>query len=97
MQSLNGINGDKIKVTSQNEESSISSSDLSLVSFLTEIPIPIKEAMTKFIEAHPNWDQYRLIKAALSGFLVQNGIESRSINRIYYQNMFSKKSISKII
>ncbi len=67
----------------------------SLVSFLSEVPKPLKEAMATFIESHPNWDQYRLIKAALSGFLVQNGIESRSINRIYCQNMFSKKSFGK--
>ena len=31
-----------------------------------------------FIETHPNWDQYRLIQAALSGFLVQSGVESRA-------------------
>ncbi|KGG15597.1 MULTISPECIES: DUF2811 domain-containing protein [unclassified Prochlorococcus] len=67
----------------------------SLVSFLTELPEPINEAMQKFIEAHPNWDQYRLIQAALAGFLVQNGVESRSINRLYFENMFSKKSVSK--
>ena len=67
----------------------------SFVSFLAEVPEPLKEAMANFIDNHPNWDQYRLIQAALSGFLVQNGIDSRSINRIYCQNMFSKKSFEK--
>jgi len=64
----------------------------SLVSFLSEVPAPLKEAMTTFIEGHPNWDQYRLIQAALAGFLVQNGVESRAVTRLYLDNMFSKKS-----
>ncbi len=64
----------------------------SVVSFISEVPAPLKEAMTVFIEDHPNWDQYRLIQAALAGFLVQNGIESRAITRLYLDNMFSRKS-----
>ncbi len=61
------------------------------VSFISEIPEPLKAAMTTFIESHPNWDQYRLIQAALAGFLVQNGIESRAITRLYLDNMFARK------
>ena len=64
-----------------------------LVSFLSEVPVPLKEAMTVFIEDHPNWDQYRLIQAALAGFLVQNGVESRVVTRMYLDNMFSRKSV----
>ena len=66
-----------------------------LVSFLSEIPEPIQAAMTTFIEHHPNWDQYRLIQAALAGFLVQNGIESRSVTRLYLDNMFCSRSFGK--
>ena len=65
----------------------------SVVSFISEVPAPLKEAMTVFIEDHPNWDQYRLIQAALAGFLDQNGHESRAITRLYLDNMFSRKSI----
>jgi len=65
----------------------------SVVSFISEVPAPLKEAMTVFIEDHPNWDQYRLIQAALAGFLVQNGVESRVVTRLYLDNMFSRKSI----
>ena len=67
----------------------------SLISFLAEVPPSIKEAMEAFIDDHPNWDQYRLIQAALSGFLIQNGVDSRPINRLYFQNMFSKKGFKK--
>lgn len=41
------------------------------ISLCAEVPEPLLFAMRRFIEAHPNWDQYRLFKAALAGFLVQ--------------------------
>ena len=66
-----------------------------LVSFLSEVPEPIQAAMTTFIERHPNWDQYRLIQAALAGFLVQNGVESRSVTRLYLDNMFCSRSFGQ--
>ena len=62
------------------------------VSFLSEVPPHLKKAMEAFIERHPSWDQYRLIQAALAGFLVQNGVESRSVTRLYLDNMFSRKT-----
>ena len=64
-----------------------------LISFQAEMPAPLQEAMTRFIECHPNWDQYRLVQAALAGFLVQNGIESREITRVYVGNMFRRESL----
>ena len=67
--------------------------DTSVVSFISEVPAPLKEAMTLFIEDHPNRDQYRLIQAALAGFLAQNGHESRAVTRLYLDNMFSRKSV----
>jgi len=66
-----------------------------LVSFVQEIPVSIKEAMTAFIEKHPNWDQYRLVQAALSGYLLQKGVKSREINRIYFKSMFCKKAFGQ--
>ena len=67
--------------------------DTSVVSFISEVPAPLQEAMMAFIEDHPNWDQYRLIQAALAGFLAQNGCESRTVTRLYLDNMFSRKSV----
>jgi len=78
------------------EETKTSENDFShspLVSFLSEVPVPLKQAMTTFIEDHPSWDQYRLIQAALAGFLVQNGVESRAVTRMYLDNMFARKSV----
>ena len=75
------------------EEKSSSPSSASLesedtISFQTEIPSQIQQAMKAYIEKHPNWDQYRLLQAALAGFLIQNGISSRLITRLYIGNMF---------
>jgi len=63
-----------------------------IISFQTEIPKPIQQAMKVYIEKHPNWDQYRLLQAALAGFLIQNGINSRLITRLYIGNMFGSHS-----
>ncbi len=63
-----------------------------IISFQTQIPKPIQQAMKVYIEKHPNWDQYRLLQAALAGFLIQNGISSRLITRLYIGNMFASRS-----
>ena len=65
-----------------------------VISFQTKIPKPIQEAMKLYIEKHPNWDQYRLLQAALAGFLIQNGISSRLITRLYIGNMFGSHSFN---
>ena len=77
-------------------KSSIQSSDVleseDTISFQTEIHKQIQQAMKVYIEQHPNWDQYRLLQAALAGFLIQNGISSRLITRLYIGNMFGSHS-----
>ena len=77
-------------------KSSIQSSEVleseETISFQTEIPKQIQQAMKVYIEKHPNWDQYRLLQAALAGFLIQNGISSRLITRLYIGNMFGSHS-----
>ncbi len=78
------------------EKRSIASSEVleseDTISFQTEIPKNIQQAMKVYIEEHPNWDQYRLLQAALAGFLIQNGISSRLITRLYIGNMFGSHS-----
>ena len=62
-----------------------------MVSLWAEVPEPLLHSMRGFIEAHPNWDQYRLFQAALAGFLVQNGVQSREITRCYLANLFPQQ------
>ena len=68
-----------------------------LVSFIQEIPDYLKDAMSDFIDKYPNWDQYRLMEAAISGYLLDKGVESREINRLYFESMFCKKSFGQIL
>ncbi len=61
-----------------------------MVSLRAEVPEALLVSMRGFIDAHPNWDQYRLFQAALAGFLVQNGVQSREVTRCYLANMFRR-------
>ncbi len=70
-------------------------SDESAVSFQSELPQPLQQAMVAFIERCPNWDQYRLVQAALAGFLIQHGVESRELTRLYVGNMFRRESLTQ--
>ena len=58
------------------------------VSLRAEVPETLLEAMRTFLNHHPNWDQYRLVQAALAGFLVQHGNQDRAVTRCYLANLF---------
>ena len=45
--------------------------------------------MNEFVDKHPNWDQYRILQAAIAGFLMQKGFQNRDLTRLYIGNMFS--------
>ena len=62
-----------------------------IVSFKCELHSNLQKAMNEFIEKHPNWDQYRMIQAAVAGFLMQKGFNDRNLTRLYVGNMFSIK------
>ena len=64
---------------------------MAMVSLQADVPEPLLQSMRGIIEAHPHWDQYRLFQAALAGFLVQNGLESREVTRCYLANLFPQK------
>tara|TARA_A100001388_G_C28492173_1_gene367580 strand:- start:212 stop:457 length:246 start_codon:yes stop_codon:yes gene_type:complete len=77
------LNSD-IKSRSKSEEDEI-------ISFKCELHESLQHAMNKFVEEHPNWDQYRLLQAAIAGFLMQKGFQNRDLTRLYIGNMFSMK------
>ena len=61
-----------------------------IISFNCELHEHLQQAMNDFIDKHPNWDQYRIIQAAIAGFLMQNGFHNRNLTRLYVGNMFNK-------
>ena len=66
----------------------------SIVSFIEDVPAYLNEAMRKYIDDHPNWDQHRLMQAAISGYLLEKGVTSLEMRRFYTQSMFCKRSMS---
>ena len=60
-----------------------------IISFKCELHGNLQMAMNDFVEKHPNWDQYRILQAAISGFLMQKGFQDRNLTRLYVGNMFS--------
>ena len=60
-----------------------------VISFKCELHENLQIAMSEFVEKHPNWDQYRILQAAIAGFLMQKGFQNRDLTRLYIGNMFS--------
>ena len=77
-------------------QNSISSNDQneSIVSFIEDVPVYLNDAMRKYLDDHPNWDQHRLMQAAISGYLLEKGFTSLEMRRFYTQSMFCKRSMS---
>jgi hypothetical protein len=57
-------------------------------SIFTEIPETLHESLKSYLESHPDWDQTRVLTAALSLFLLQNGDSDRSCARVYLETLF---------
>ena len=60
-----------------------------VISFKCELQENLQKAMKEFVEKHPNWDQYRILQAAIAGFLMQKGFQNRDLTRLYIGNMLS--------
>ena len=73
---------------------SINDQNDSIVSFIEDVPAYLNEAMRKYLDDHPNWDQHRLMQAAISGYLLEKGVTSLEMRRFYTQSMFCKRSMS---
>ena len=59
-----------------------------VISFKCELHENLQMAMKEFLEEHPYWDQYRILQAAIAGFLMQKGFQNRDLTRLYVGNMF---------
>ena len=60
-----------------------------IISFKFDLHRNLQQAMNKYVEDHPNWDQYRILQAAIAGFLMQKGFQNRELTRLYIGKMFS--------
>ena len=62
------------------------------VSVENQLAEDLHRAMGTFIEEHPQWDQYRLVQAAIAGFLFQQGCKDPSVVRHYLGGLFRLES-----
>ena len=60
-----------------------------IISFKCDLHGNLQKALNKFVEEHPHWDQYRILQAAIAGFLMQKGFQNRNLTRLYIGKMFS--------
>ena len=81
------------KIIDQRKSLSINLETESIISFIEDVPVYLNDAIRKFIDEHPNWDQHRLMQAAISGYLLEKGVTSIDMRRFYSQSMFCKKSM----
>jgi hypothetical protein len=61
------------------------------VSVENQVPQDLYDAMRDFVRRHPQWDQYRLMQAALAGFLFQHGCQDRAVVRHYLDGLFRRQ------
>lgn len=60
------------------------------VSILSEIPEELHDTLQNYLSHHPDWDQDRVVTAALSLFLLQSGESDRRAARIYLDSLFRR-------
>ena len=88
-----GLETIQSKKIDQQHSISIDDQNESIVSFIEDVPVYLNDAMRRFIDDHPNWDQHRLMQAAISSYLLEKGVTSLEMRRFYSQSMFCKKSM----
>ena len=61
------------------------------VSVENQLPQDLYDAMGRFIESHPQWDQYRMVQVAIAGFLFQKGSQERVVAQHYLKGLFDHR------
>lgn len=58
------------------------------VSVFTEIPETLYECLKDYLQQHPDWDENRVLTAAVSLFLLQNADGDRRVAQVYLETLF---------
>ena len=58
------------------------------VSLMIEIPETLHQSIQDYLNTHDLWSQERVMQAALSLFLMQNGVNQPQVNRLYLDSLF---------
>jgi hypothetical protein len=79
------------RTTASNASSAVPDHAPRSVSVENQFPEDLFDAMAAFVRTHPQWDQYRLMQAALAGFLFQHGCQDRAVARHYLDGLFQRE------
>ncbi|MEO0396661.1 MAG: DUF2811 domain-containing protein [Cyanobacteria bacterium J06656_5] len=60
----------------------------STVSLMVEIPEELHLSIQDYLTTHELWSQERMMQAALSLFLMQNGVNQPRVNSLYLDSLF---------
>ncbi|WP_193198656.1 DUF2811 domain-containing protein [Nostoc sp. MG11] len=60
------------------------------VNILTAIPESLHESLKVYLEQHPDWDENRVVTAAISLFLLQHGDGDRRVAQVYLETLFHR-------
>ncbi len=58
------------------------------VSLMVEIPEDLHLSIKDYLDTHEMWSQERMMQAALSLFLLQNGVNHPHVNSLYLDSLF---------
>ena len=58
------------------------------VSLMIEIPEALHMSIQEYLNTHELWSQERVMQAALSLFLMQNGSPQPHVNKLYLDSLF---------
>lgn len=53
-----------------------------------DLPEEITQHLRSFAAQRPGWTQARIMRSALSLFLLQNGVSDQAVSKVYLQAMF---------
>ena len=62
--------------------------DQTTVSLMVEIPETLHLSIQDYLDSHEMWSQERMMQAALSLFLMQNGVDHAHVNSLYLDSLF---------
>ncbi|MEM8544370.1 MAG: DUF2811 domain-containing protein [Cyanobacteria bacterium P01_H01_bin.119] len=58
------------------------------VSLMVEVPESLHISIQDYLNTHELWSQERVMQAALSLFLMQNGVNQPHVNSLYLDSLF---------
>lgn len=58
------------------------------ISLMVEIPESLHLSIQDYLNTHDLWSQERMMQAALSLFLMQNGVNQPHVNSLYLDSLF---------